>query len=423
MKRKIVLFLVIMILLNTYSYADNDLSILGEGAILVEYDSGTILYEKNKDQRLYPASTTKMMTAILTIEYGKMDEIVTIDPEVIALTEGSHIALDYDEEMSVRDLLHALMVTSANDAAAALAKQVAGSVEDFVALMNDKAKDIGALNTNFTNPSGLHDDNHYTTAYDLSLIAKYVMSNDSFRELASMSTYTIGVTNKKNEQRHLYSTNSFFYGNSSIDLNGQRIPIKYDGVIAGKTGFTSDAGSCLVTLAERSGQTLLSVVLKSETTGVYADTHKLLNYGFDNFDYVAIGHANEFIDNIEIENSTLPYVSVVIDENVNSILKKNSLDKVQRKVSFIEDLKAPIEKGGVVGSVDYYLDEVHIGSGDIVSTMDVAEVPPVKIHQVLLDKWYIVLLVLVVVLRLVAIFNKSRRKRKRRSSKIYGYNG
>ena len=175
MKKKILIIIALILLFNTYSFADADLSLVGEGVVMVEFDSGTVLHQKNMNTKLYPASTTKIMTAILAIEHGKMDEIVTIDSDVIDLTDGSHIALDYDEQMSVRDLLNALMVASANDAAAALAKHVSGSVDDFVDLMNQKAQELGATNTNFTNPSGLHDDNHYTTAYDLSLIARYAM--------------------------------------------------------------------------------------------------------------------------------------------------------------------------------------------------------------------------------------------------------
>lgn len=421
MKKKILIIIALILLFNTYSFADADLSLVGEGVVMVEFDSGTVLHQKNMNTKLYPASTTKIMTAILAIEHGKMDEIVTIDSDVIDLTDGSHIALDYDEQMSVRDLLNALMVASANDAAAALAKHVSGSVDDFVDLMNQKAQELGATNTNFTNPSGLHDDNHYTTAYDLSLIARYAMANETFRELASKSTHTIDVTNKKDEPRYLYSTNQFFYGSMKIDINGQRIPIKYDGVVCGKTGYTSQARNCLVTMAERNGMKLLTVVLKSENPDVYADTHKLLNYGFNNFDYVAVGHANEFIDNLEIENGQHPYVSVVLEDNVNTILSSGSLDKIQRKISFNEDLSAPISKGDVVGRVDYYLDETLVGSANIVSTMDVAEQAPPKLHQVLISKWYILVFIALIVLRTYSIYSKAKRRRKRRSSNLYGY--
>lgn len=422
MKRKFVLFLVVIILLNTYSYAaGNELNLSGEGAILIDYNSGAVLYEKNIHQKLYPASTTKIMTAILAIEYGMMDDIVTVDPEVIGLTKGSHIALDYDEQMSFEDLINALMITSANDAALALAKHVSGSIQGFINMMNDKAKELGAVNTNFVNPNGLHDDNHYTTAYDLSLIAKYAMSNETFRKFASKSSHTVEPTNKKDEPRYLYSTNEFFYGNNKINLNGQSIPIKYEGVICGKTGYTGNAGNCLVTLAERNGQSLLSVVLKSNGKEVYADTHKLLNYGYDNFNNVIMGHANEFIDNIEIENGTLPYAAIVIDKDVSYTLKANSLDKIERKINFSEEIKAPLSKGDNVGTVEYYLDDTLVGEGDLISTIDVSEIPPVKFYERILDKWYLIVFVALIVLRFVYLFRKSRKRKRRRSSRIYGY--
>ena len=181
MKRKLIFLMLLIFLFSTYTftYASEDLNLNGQAAILIDYESGAILYEKNMDERLYPASTTKILTAILAIEYGKMDEMVTVDPEVISLTKGSHIALDYYEEVSFEDLLNALLIQSANDASLALAKHIAGSIEGFVEMMNEKAKELGAKNTNFVNPNGLHNDNHYTTAYDMALIAKYAMANET----------------------------------------------------------------------------------------------------------------------------------------------------------------------------------------------------------------------------------------------------
>ncbi|NLN14462.1 MAG: D-alanyl-D-alanine carboxypeptidase [Tissierellia bacterium] len=404
----------------TFTYASEDLNLSGQAAILIDYESGAILYEKNMDERLYPASTTKILTAILAIEYGKMDEMVTVDPEVISLTKGSHIALDYYEEVSFEDLLNALLIQSANDASLALAKHIAGSIEGFVEMMNEKAKELGAKNTNFVNPNGLHNDNHYTTAYDMALIAKYAMANETLREIASKSSYTIGPTNKKDESRYLYSTNSFFYGNDKINLNGQLIPVKYDGVICGKTGYTPEAKNCLVTLAERNGQSLIAVVLKSNGKEVYADTHKLLNYGFENFDNITLGHANEFIDNVEVENGILPYAAVVIDKTINYPLRPNSVEKVERKVMIEEDIKAPITKGDVVGTVEYYLDDHLIGKGNLISTIDILEVPPPKLYEFLLDKWYLVAFTLIISLRIIRLYNRTKRRRRRRS-KIFGY--
>ena len=422
MKRKLIFLMLLIFLFSTYTftYASEDLNLSGQAAILIDYESGAILYEKNMDERLYPASTTKILTAILAIEYGKMDEMVTVDPEVISLTKGSHIALDYYEEVSFEDLLNALLIQSANDASLALAKHIAGSIEGFVEMMNEKAKELGAKNTNFVNPNGLHNENHYTTAYDMALIAKYAMANETLREIASKSSYTIGPTNKKDESRYLYSTNSFFYGNDKINLNGQLIPVKYDGVICGKTGYTPEAKNCLVTLAERNGQSLIAVVLKSNGKEVYADTHKLLNYGFENFDNITLGHANEFIDNVEVENGILPYAAVVIDKTINYPLRPNSVEKVERKVMIEEDIKAPITKGDVVGTVEYYLDDHLIGKGNLISTIDILEVPPPKLYEFLLDKWYLVAFTLIISLRIIRLYNRTKRRRRRRS-KIFGY--
>ena len=427
MKRKLVLFLIIMILLNTYSVTfAEDLSLSGEGAILIDFESGAILHEKNMHKRLYPASTTKIMTAILAIEhaitYDAMDDIVTIDPEVISLTNGSHIALDYDEEMSFEDLLNALMIASANDAALALAKYVDGSIDGFIDRMNEKAKELGALDTNFVNPNGLHDDNHYTTAYDLSLIAKYAMSNKVFREFSSKSNHTILPTNKKTEPRYLYSTNAFFYGNDSINLDNQSIPIRHDGVVCGKTGYTSNAGNCLVTMAQKNDQYLITVVLKANGTEVYADTHKLLNYGFDSFNKIAVGNSNEFIDNIEIENGTLPYVSIVIGNDIIYPLKTDDIDRVQRIIHIDENISAPLAEGDIVGNVEYYLDDTLIGSGNLVSTLDISEVPPVKLYQKILDKWYLTVFALLIIFRFIYLYKKAKSRRKRRNSRVYEYN-
>ncbi|MBC8590806.1 D-alanyl-D-alanine carboxypeptidase family protein [Wansuia hejianensis] len=421
--KKIVIYLIIFTtVLNTYSFAaNNEPSLTGEGAILVDYDSNRILFDKGSQQKLYPASTTKMMTAILVLEKGNMEDIITIDSEVIDLTDGSHIALDYDEKMSVEQLLNAMMVASANDAALALAKHIGGgSIDNFVKMMNEKAKDIGAINTHYENPNGLHDDNHYTTAYDLYLIAKYAMKNDTFRQLVNKDSYTIEPTNKKTETRNLYSTNKFLYGNRKINLNGKIIPIKYSGVSGIKTGYTPEAGSCLVTFAERNDRKLISVVLKSSTDGVYADTHKLLNYGFNNFINSQIAYPNEYIDNINIKNGNLPFATAILDKSIYYTLKKDDINKIKRKIKINKDISAPISKGDILGVAEFYLDGDLIAKGDIVSTLDVALVSKSKLSfKTIMNKWYLLVLALLIFFRSINLYNRSRRRKRR--SKYYTY--
>ncbi len=407
---------------STYvAYAKDNLDLSGEGILLMDYDSGAILYEKNSHKKLYPASTTKIMTGILAIENGNMENIIKIDPEIIELTKGSHIALDYDEEVSFNDLLNAMLIASANDAALAIGKNISGSIDGFVKLMNSKAKELGALETNFVNPNGLHDDNHVTTAYDLALIAKYAMKNDIFRSIVKKDSYTIGATNKKEEPRYLYSTNKFLYGNDRINLNGQTIPIKYNGVSGIKTGYTDHAKNCLVTFAERNGQRLLVVVLKSEGKEVYADTHKLLNYGFNNFKNTVIGHVNEFMGNIDIENGNLPYVSSVLKEDISYPLSIDNKDKVIKKINLDKEIKTPIAKGDTLGNVEYYLGENLIGKGDIVSTLDVESIPPMRLYKRILRKWYIILFILFIIFRAIQISKRSKRRKKRRRERMIEY--
>lgn len=414
---RLLIFMLFSLVFNSISFAAGDnLDLVGEGILLMDYDSNRILYEKNSNERLYPASTTKIMTAILAIELGNMNDIVEMDDQVIKLTEGSNIALDYNEKMKFEDLINGLMVASANDAANAIAKHLSGSIDDFVGLMNAKAKEIGTLNTHFANPNGLHDDNHYTTASDLYLITRYAMENKIFREYASKDKYIIPPTNKKDEARLLHTTNKFLYGNEKMDFNGQIVPIKYNGIKGVKTGTTPEAKNCLISYAERDGKNLVSIVLKSEGMQVYADTVKLLDYGFDNFHPTFLGHSNEFIENIDIENGSLPYASTVLKDDVYYFLKTDEANRVEKNLKFKDKISPPIAKGDVLGAAEYYLDGNLIGKEDIVSTIDVKSVPKSDILEFLLDKWLLLLLVpLLLIIFLRVLFVAGRRKRNKNS--------
>lgn len=421
MRRILLLIMVSILLLSSYTFAQEDINLIGEAAILVDMDCDEILYEKNAHEKLYPASTTKIMTAILAIEKGNMKDMVTIDEEIISLTEGAHIALDYDEEVLFEDLVNAMMIASGNDAALSLGKHIGGSLDVFVKMMNDKAKELGANNTHFVNPNGLHEDEHYSTAYDLYLITKYAMENEVFRDIVKKSSYTINPTNKKDESRYLYNTNKFLYGNTKMDLDGKLVPIEFEGITGVKTGTTSHAKSCLVSFANRSGRNLLTVVLKSNTTGVYADTTKLLNHGFNDFQKTMVAQANEFVDNIHIENGEFPYVSAILDNNLFYSLNQNDISKVEKVINLSEDIKAPILKGDVLGTADYYLNGKTIGQLNIVSTLDVNEVPAPKFYQVILDKWYLLVFGILIISRIIYLNTRARRK-KRRFKRNYSRN-
>ncbi|WP_338114440.1 D-alanyl-D-alanine carboxypeptidase family protein [Tissierella carlieri] len=415
--KKILVLFIFVFLFSTYSfsYAD-DLTLSGEGAILIDMDTSEILYEKNSHSQFYPASTTKIMTAILAIEHGNMDDIVTIDQEVVDLTDGSHIALEPGEQLSLEHLLNALLIESANDAAVAIAKHISGSVENFSKLMNEKAKSIGALNTNFVNPNGLPNEEHMTTAYDLALIGRYAMENEKFRSIVKKYTYTIPITNKKTEPRPLKSANRLLYSTEKIDVDGKLTPIKYDGVNGVKSGYTVAAQQCLVTSLEKDGHRLIAVVLKSNGKNIYSDIHKLLNYGIENFEKVKIGFANKFINNFNVNNGVIPFVAGVSKSDSHFIVRKDQKDKVEEKIIVDETLEAPISKGQVIGKLEYLLNGKVVAETDIVSTMDVEKIPTPSIFKNILSKWYILVLIVLVFGRIVALNKKRKRQRRRRTS-------
>ncbi len=413
--RKISLSVIILSILLTslsLSFASEALDLEAEGALLIDSSYDTILYEKNMNNKLFPASTTKIMTAILTLENADLNQLAKVDSEVISLTVGSHIALDYDEEMTIDNLLHALMIASANDAAMVLAKSVSGSIDEFVDFMNEKAKEIGAVNTNFVNPSGLHDENHYTTPHDLYLIAKYAMDKPQFRELASMDQYIIPPTNKK-EERLIHTTNRFLRPTGQMKLDGDLIPIKYQGVIGGKTGYTPEAGNCLVTFASKGDRDLFSIVLNSKQLSVYSDSYKLLDHGYNDFSIQKIASKNEFIDNIVVDKSKLGFIPAVIGEDLYYPLAETD-SEFKSEMTIDEDLELPIAKGDSIGVVKFLDGDKLIGTSSLVSTID-AEPLYANFLEFLASKWYFILFGLYAIIKLAVLFTNFKRRSSRKS--------
>lgn len=397
------------------------LEIFGEGAILIDGNSGQILYEKNPHLQLYPASTTKIMTAILAIELGNMEDIVTVDQEVVDLTDGTHIALEPGEQATLDELLKVMLIGSANDAALAIAKHISGSIDVFIELMNNKAKEIGAKNTNFVNPNGLHDDNHVSTAYDLALIGQYAMKNDTFRNIVKEYIYTLEPTNKKEEPRFLKSNNRLIYSSRKINVNGDIIPTKYEGANGIKTGFTKKAQSCLVSSVENNNGYLIAVVLKSDGQNLFSDTHKLFNYGFENFENKQLTFKNEFVENFPIKNGNPSYIAGVVKENLFYNAKKGESQDIKKEIKLVENLELPLKKGDKIGTLEYYIGDNLVGDVDIVSTADVEVDPNTKLHKKLLNNWYWFVFLVLFLLRInqyrkrIKVMEK-RKNRQERSS-------
>lgn len=306
--------------------------IVGECAILIEPNTGTVLYEKDPNKKMYPASITKIMTALLTLEHCDMNETVVYSKKNIeSLTaEDSNIQCKVGEKMKVKDCLYALMLSSANEAATALAEHISGNTEEFANLMNARAKKAGAKNTHFANPNGLHNENHYVTAYDMAMIMKDAIKYPAFLDIIHSTTYTIPANNKRTEPFTSYQKHMMIYPTSQY----------YDAdVIGGKTGYTDQAGKTLVTYAKRGDVSLISVVLKSNGDVVFEDTKKLLDYGFDNFTYVNVSENDTKFNSDSSNTLVSPFsktnASISVDKDASILLPNGvKFDDLDTEVNY-----------------------------------------------------------------------------------------
>jgi serine-type D-Ala-D-Ala carboxypeptidase (penicillin-binding protein 5/6) len=380
-------------------------------AILIDSETGRVLYEKNADTKMYPASTTKVMTALLASNYKDLDEQVTASQNVVNIERGSsQIYLNPGEILTMKQLLYALMLPSANDAAIAIAEHIGGSIDGFATLMNEKAQSLGAVNTHFVNPNGLHDDNHYTTARDLSMIAREGMKNPIFREIVSTYQYVIPPTNKQVERNYL--TN----GNKLISKVNNKY--KYEYAIGIKTGYTTKSQHCLVGGAKKDNLELISVVLGDSKEFMYPDSIALFEYGFANFKKLEILKKDMIVTTIEIKNGDRK-LNLLASEDYLLTGKEEELEAIQKTmvIALKEGIEAPVKKGDVIGTVSYSLDNNKQKSIELLAEEDVVSTRIIdKISEVnKKTKWWQIALIVVVLFlawrTLVTYRNLKRRKR------------
>ena len=351
----IVLTLAIFVLIGnigtfgTYVLANNTNSgpdINAESALLIDNKTNKVLYSKDMNRKMFPASTTKILTAILVLENHSLDEKVTASYNaVMTIPSGySTASIQIDEVLTVEQLLELLLVHSANDAANVLAEYTGGSIDSFVAMMNTKINELGLSDTHFTNPYGLQDNNHYTTAHDLAIIMQYCLKNDDFRKIAGQASCAIPSTNKSEPRKYSSTNELLIAGNSNY----------YPNLIAGKTGYTSEAGECLVSAAYNDNLELVGVILNSNNR--FKDTRSLYNYGYTNFSIKNIVNEKDIITNVEVKNATkdTKNLNLLVSEDI-PVLANNSddLSKIEPQITLNSDIKAPIEDGQVLGKVSY----------------------------------------------------------------------
>ncbi len=318
-------------------------SLNARSALLYDVTGDRILYEKNSRQRRANASTTKMITALVAYKLGNLGDIVTISQKA-ANTGGSTINLRAGDKVSLGDLLKGLLVHSGNDAAVAIAEHIAGSVDNFIVLMNEEAEEIGAVDSHFITPHGLDAENHYSTAYDLMLIARKLISIPFFANIVSQKTVNIKINN---------NTRTIGTTNEMLSL--------YEGSDGIKTGFTGDAGRCLITSCTKDGRRLISIVLGCDSKKFRtSDSVKLLDYGFNAFKNVNLGKYIRDTICVNIKKSEGGLYSLSKKFEIIYPLKDEELSKIEVKYHIKSDLNAPLEEGEEIGYAEIFLDNVKI---------------------------------------------------------------
>ena len=348
--------------------------ITAPSGVLIDAATGDVLYEKNAREIMYPASTTKIMTALLTLENADLDDLVVIDKDT-PFTDGSRLYVIEGEIFTVEQLLYAIMVESANDAAIALAKHISGTVEDFSKLMNKRAKELGAKNTNFINPTGLPNEKHVSTAYDLAMITRHAMTIPKFAKLAKTVRYQIPPTNKQEETRYFKTSNRFLWGEggrNKILYRGNWINIKYDLIEGIKTGYTLLAQQCLVASASKGQHRVISVVLKAEGANIYTDSRTLIDYGLEEFKYIKLVDNSKPITTAEVNGGIIKEVNLIPSNELYKAFPKDQLiGTIHSEIVIHNDINAPIEKYEVLGKVLYKMDTKIIGEVDLIADTSV----------------------------------------------------
>lgn len=412
-----------------FSYADNDvktdsLNLSAQSAVLIDSKTGDILYDKDGNKQIYPVSSTKILTAIIAIENTTLTETVLIDEETANSVDDSSISLLNGEVLTIEDLLHALLMSSADDSAVAIAKHISGSADNFSELMNQEAKRIGAKNSEFTNPTGAPDEKHFSTAYDLAVISNYAMKNESFREIAKKTDYTIEPSNKHNEKRIIKNSNKLLYSDEKIDVNGKPTAIKYNNALGVKMGSKNESEQCLISSLNISGNQYTSVVLNSVDPDIYIDTHKLFEFLYKDSNPVVLAKKNEFLDNISIDEGTTPFITAVFEKDFTLIPGSENLSDIEREFVPLKNIKLPIAKGQLVGKVNFKSDDKILGTANIVSNTNIVKEKSSKFYRLLtflVDKWWFWLIVSLIVLRVLVgirrVIYRAKRLRMKKARK------
>lgn len=428
--------------LAEYNFPD-DYYINAKSAILIELNSHAIIFSYEADKKVYPASLTKIMTCMLALEHGNLDDSVPVTS--VAFTDideySSNAGLLEGERLSLREMLYCVMVSSANEACNAVAEHISGDIETFVALMNQKAQELGMTGTHFANPHGLHEDDHYTTARDLAILAVWAWQNPQFREFATTTEHTLPRT-ELSEERTIETTNA-------LTVNSPDNKYYYPYASGIKTGFTTPAGGCLISTATQGEVSFMTVFCGcstvvhddgSQTDQRFTQTRDLLEYAFEKYSMVQVLSSTAMLDQPQVSNADGRNNVVVHAKQDVTVLLPNDVkpEDITMKIEYDTQLplRAPLEEGQRVGTVTAYYTNIPLAKTDLVTLTAVEEAKPVNVItetrkaagsalSLIKKYWYItfpalLLLVLIIILFIVRAVNvhkaKKRAEQRRRAA-------
>lgn len=411
---------------GTVTYTNpTDITTYSPCCLLMESKTGKVVYEKNGYEKMYPASTTKIMTAILTLEHCELTDVATASYEaVFTVPVGyTNANIQVGEELTINQLLHVLLISSANEAANVLAEHIAGSVESFATMMNTKAEEIGCLNTHFVNANGVHNENHYSTAYDLAIMGKYAMQNETFREIVATTFYTLPSTNK-------YPTNDRVFGTTNElikkDTSDKVDNYYYEYATGAKTGYTNSAKNCIVATAKKDDIEYIVVILGAQTTenglsARYLDCKNLFNYAFENYKVKTINEKGSILKKTKIAkaNISTKQLNVVVEDEISLLLKKDTdINTITPTVELNSDLKAPINENTVIGKITYEVD----GNTYISNLLAGGNVVESNAFNTFLTVGSIIL-VLFLLYKLLKTDDKRKKRKRKRKKNSNSYSG
>lgn len=455
-KKLIVVTFTITTAISTVAFAKpSDPVVNAQATILVEPETSTIIYEKNSNERMYPASMTKILTALVTLDYFDYDALVTVGNEINEVTlDSSKAGHKKGETLSVENLIRGLMIPSGNDSANVLAAAVAKKVENnndlsyeecekiFTDLMNKKAEELGCKNSHFANAHGYHDDNHYTTAYDMSLITAEALKNDTIKKIAGEKSFSgDGAGNTLEENTNLITQEYNWKSHNLLIADGE---YHYEYATGLKTGFTDQAGDCVSATAEKDGTELIAVIMNSEDPNRWIDAKNLFDYGFNNFSINTFQKKGDVVETVSLINNNRlngDTLDVIVKEDVSQYMLNSDIANIEKEIKYndefiaknkdgseIVQLKAPIEKDSEVGTVSYKLNGETIKESKLYASTEVQKstiISSIKyffknlFSNIFTLKGLIIFIVIIIVIIIIILIIRNLGNKKRRTSYKY----